>query len=385
MAWSEKPMRGRLDGPQVARGIASLLVLLAHSEFIAQAYLGGSIFGGRLLKGVHGADLFFVLSGFIMFWVHEPDFNRPSRLRTYATKRLLRIYPPYWVMLAGFVALLMLFPNTGEPWMRESRAIWSAVALVPYQNGSVLTVAWTLCYEMTFYVLFGIIILKRSVGFALLAVWLAASIIGRGSGSFPISFFTAPYAVHFTLGMATAYCVRNHSVRWPAAVLLSGIGLFMLSALVENALGKEVYGPWSYAVSSAVILAGLVTLSGRWPTILLVLGNASYSVYLVHQVLMAGTAPALARLPFGVSHVAAVAVGLGGGLLFYVIVERPFLRLVARRRHITPNVAVQSGALMAFRLFGAANSVSPEDQQSASSPSYPSVTGCESTADICGR
>ena len=338
-------MRGRLDGLQVARGMASLLVLLAHSEFIAQAYLGGSIFGGWLLKGAHGADLFFVLSGFIMFGVLEQDFDRPSRFRAYATKRLLRIYPPYWVALAGFVALLMLFPNAGEPWMRESRAIGSAVALIPYQDGSVLTVAWTLCYEMTFYLLFGIIILKRSVGFTLLAAWVAASLIGRGAGSFPISFFTAPYAVHFALGILVALAVSKGQVRHPIAFIGLGIALFLFSAPVEQAWGKQVYGPWSYALASAFIIAGLATIRINWPAPLELLGNASYSIYLVHQVLMAGTAPALARLPVGVSHVVAVAVALGGGLLFYAIVERPILRWVAHQPRVTPNVAVQSAVI----------------------------------------
>jgi exopolysaccharide production protein ExoZ len=315
--------------------MAAALVVLCHSEFIANAYLGGSVLGAWLLPGAHGADLFFVLSGFIMFWIHERDFDQPEKLAAYAFKRVTRIYPPYWAALALVMAILLVRPNVGDPWMRQPGAIASAILLLPYAQGSVLSVAWTLCYEVTFYLLFATLIIRRSLGVLLLALWVAASIIGHGAGPFPISFFTAPYPVHFALGMLAALIVRRRDVSHPVAFISFGVALFLLSASVQHAWGKEVYGPWSYALASAFIIAGLATVHINWAAPLELLGNASYSIYLVHYPLLVGTVPLVARLPHGMSHPAAILMAFSGGLAFYAVVERPTIQWAAKRRSVS--------------------------------------------------
>lgn len=343
---SAPPTQTRLTGLQVGRGIAAALVVFCHSELAANAYLGGSIFGGWLLKGAHGADLFFVLSGFIMFWIHERDFDQPGQLGPYALKRVARIYPPYWAALALVIAILVILPNAGDPWMRKPDAIASAILLVPYSRGSVLSVAWTLCYEVTFYLLFATLIIRRSLGFLLLGLWVAASIIGRGAGPFPISFFTAPYAVHFALGMLVALAVRRGAVNRPIVLIGFGVTLFLLSARVEQTWGKEVYGPWSYALASALIIAGLATVRINWAAPIELLGNASYSIYLVHYPLLIGSIPLAARLPHGMGHAAALLAAFGGGLAFYAVVERPTIQWAAKRRSASRQgmMSVASGA-----------------------------------------
>src|SRR3954463_11549623 len=93
--------RGRAYLPAVdaARGAAAFLVLLYHAShrlldttffsFDHLAFIDVFSFGAR------GVDLFFVLSGFIIFHAHRSDIGRPERLSLYGVRRLFRIYPVY--------------------------------------------------------------------------------------------------------------------------------------------------------------------------------------------------------------------------------------------------------------------------------------------------
>ena len=71
----------------------------------------GLPFGGLFLFAHAGVDFFFVLSGFIIYRVHRGDIGSPHRLSRYAWRRFVRIYPTYWIILAGFGLLLLYSPK----------------------------------------------------------------------------------------------------------------------------------------------------------------------------------------------------------------------------------------------------------------------------------
>ena len=83
-----------LLGLQALRGLAALLVVAHHTAgTLARAKYGGhELVGGLLFPlGRAGVDLFFVLSGFIIYYVHHADIACPDRFRNYAVRRLSRI------------------------------------------------------------------------------------------------------------------------------------------------------------------------------------------------------------------------------------------------------------------------------------------------------
>ena len=93
---------------QNCRGIAALLVVVHH--------LGGIIASPKYFNqpeffwplragGIAGVGFFFVLSGFIISSIHWPDINRPAKFPVYLFKRIVRIYPVYWMI---FLALWLL-------------------------------------------------------------------------------------------------------------------------------------------------------------------------------------------------------------------------------------------------------------------------------------
>src|SRR5262245_56706962 len=95
---------------QAGRGIAALLVAAFHlSIAMGDARYGGSaVFREITWRGNFGVDFFFVLSGFIMMFVHEKDLGRPNRWPAYACARFFRLFPAYWLFTIIFCYLVFM-------------------------------------------------------------------------------------------------------------------------------------------------------------------------------------------------------------------------------------------------------------------------------------
>src|SRR5205823_13541637 len=106
------PARPKLAWLQIFRGFAAVLVVIHHVTGSTDFYLHSSFLGGLFTVGWLGVDFFFVLSGFIITYIHYGDIGNRSTLKAYATKRFLRIYPIYWI-----VALLAIIPFIKSDWL----------------------------------------------------------------------------------------------------------------------------------------------------------------------------------------------------------------------------------------------------------------------------
>src|SRR5262245_53462435 len=97
---NHRPMFGSL---QIVRFAASALVMLFHlgGAFAADKYFGAKTLGEALSFGHHAVILFFVLSGFLITWMHADDFDRPHRFLPYLRRRLTRILPIYWLVFTA--------------------------------------------------------------------------------------------------------------------------------------------------------------------------------------------------------------------------------------------------------------------------------------------
>jgi exopolysaccharide production protein ExoZ len=127
----------QLKSIQILRAAAALGVLLDHA--------------GRWLDvapivdiGAAGVDLFFVISGFIMVYTSERLFGQTGAPQRFLARRIIRIVPLYWTLTAFAALVLFGFgPNTLGSYL-----------FIPTHRGPILTVGWTLNYEMMFYSLF---------------------------------------------------------------------------------------------------------------------------------------------------------------------------------------------------------------------------------------
>jgi peptidoglycan/LPS O-acetylase OafA/YrhL len=346
---------------EACRGLAAMLVVLYHASGGAFEHYFGYRPTSWFQFGRAGVDFFFVLSGFIILHVHFADIGRPDRWTHFAWRRVMRIYPVYWIVTLIVLIAALAIPAMAAWAQMEPAALVKSFLLWPQAHEPLVTVAWTLEHEMLFYTLFGIAVLSRGLGMAVLALWLVAILAAFAwpqPSSIVLRFVTSPYNFEFFIGMGAALLLRRGPV--PAPILAVGLGaaMFLATGTAEN-MELGLPGPTrylGYAIGAALVLLGLAELerSRGWraPAVLVLLGASSYSIYLVHLNAVILSAKILAWLGAGlmvpklVLFGFVVAAGTAAGLVFYLLIERPLLAFLrtprrmfgsAAERHVLPS------------------------------------------------
>lgn len=373
-------MAQKLESLQVGRGIAAFMVLLFHSQVFMSMVHPESPLARTFAFGRTGVDFFFVLSGFLMVYVHRRDFGHPGRLGAYAYKRLTRIYPVYWVLCAVLIPLVLF-----APWMVQNQGkttlptLLMSAFLIPHDGARLIGITWSLEYEMMFYLAFATFFVSARLGFALFAAWFAA-VAGAGVWGpaalnsigvprfepFILAFALNLHVGEFMLGMVAAWLIqRGYRLRRPRALLAAALLAGALFAIYETKfvpLDQTLRSVTvTYGLIAGVIVLAVVQTELRYPVRipgwLNLLGAASYAIYLTHYlvvslaVVIARRVPAMATVPAPVLLLVLLPLGLAPGLLLHWFVERPLLvafaaRLQKRERHVegeppvVPNVAV---------------------------------------------
>lgn len=281
---------GELIAPiQAGRALAALGVTAFHlSIMMGEARYGGEVVLGRWTAlGKLGVDFFFVLSGFILMHVHRQDIGRPAAWGGFLWRRAVRVYPVYWVYLSVFIAMVSSGLGQAASTPLNWRDWLSAYSLLRFSAADTpLYVAWTLFHELVFYGLFGILILSRFWGWVALAAWalLCLSQFHYPGQGLPDAWgtYTSLANLYFLLGMAAHEAWRR---RWTGlAVLMLGLAMFLVPPMTDSE--QTGWGPMAMAIGCAMVLAGACQLDQdrrfRWPRSLLALGDASYSLYLLH-------------------------------------------------------------------------------------------------------
>lgn len=277
------------------RGIAALGVFYHHLGQFSSTALGSSygLPGSGLLWT--GVDLFFVLSGFLMMWTtgQKPGGARESL--SFLLTRSARIYPMYWVTLLGTFLLAALFPGALPDGPQCD--LLCQVTLLPEQDEFLIGPAWTLSFEMAFYVLFAALVLLPPQGrIRALAVWtlLVCTLGGLITTQVMlVHHIYTPLVLEFLAGIWIAVLIRR-GVRLQGWVILIAAGVLLLSgAALFNAVSPSL--PSGGAEWARVALCGgpasviIWRLASQDTTAPLTpnrfmgkLGDDSYAIYLVH-------------------------------------------------------------------------------------------------------
>jgi len=327
-----------LESVQAFRGLAALLVVFFHAGLILGAAKYWNIAAApRLFAfGESGIHFFFVISGYIIARSHEGDIGRPERLKRYALRRFVRIYPVYWIVTLTTLAGGLLIHHYGSEHPLTPRFLLGTFTLLPFAGtDAVLTVAWTLFRELAFYVAFGVLILNRTAGLVLAAIW-AAAVVTAPTVPAELQYLLAPGNLLFLMGVGAFY--RLKAVRIPRPLLIGTLGIvaffILASTLPVRGLPAVPLG-----LSAAVAIVGFVEAERsrglRMPEAAKILGNASYSLYLTHFPLLSlgakiAFALPLAFVPAPVFFVILSATAVGFALLFYRFIERPVLARLRR-------------------------------------------------------
>lgn len=349
-----------------ARFAAALLVVGFHASlnFNKQKYFGDSadaLASALWFAGDAGVAFFFVLSGFIIQHVHGADVGRPERLRHYLVRRLVRIYPAYWIVFVGTWGAAFLFPElrSGLPHapvvLVKSLLLWPQDAAVVGGTGApLIVVAWSLQYELMFYALMALAIANLRAG--MLAATVVSACVGyhllSGDDGFPLRFVGSHHSLMFAVGMGASVWVNRCAPSRNAIWLLSlGLLGFFATGAVSTWLKPvyvRVWADMAYSVTGAIAIVGLVGVERVNPStsrsvLPPVLGDASYVLYLIHFPLVSVLSKVLSQVLAHTPWMVALALlftsvfCVSASVVFHRVVERPVTRWLNRQLLTQPS------------------------------------------------
>ena len=222
----------RVDALQALRAIAATLVMLFHVTMSTPDFMGFEFAGNVFDRAMAGVDIFFVLSGFIIY--HSVK-SKPGMTRwDFAVSRFTRLFPIYWVVIAALIVGEALHLSGGNPERLEAATIIRSLLLAPsphshFPKGYVLDVAWTLVIEVGFYLLFALLFFWNERAFLIaMVVWGVAAMLTtrfvdpESIGYWLHHYWLASRVVEFTFGVFIAYFAARGPLHWGPAAL--GLG-----------------------------------------------------------------------------------------------------------------------------------------------------------------
>ncbi|MET1755162.1 acyltransferase [Novosphingobium sp. RD2P27] len=331
---------------QYLRATAALLVVVAHALLHPLAHAEATY--QRL--GSFGVLLFFVISGFIMIYTTGTGAFAPGK---FLRRRIERIAPLYWLVTFGVSFLAIFAPtllkNTTFSWDQLIKSLF----FIPYarENGEIvplMKLGWTLNYEMFFYLAFASLAFLSARSRVLLVTLLFVLLVIAGAvvpfeSAIPL-FLTAPLLLTFCVGMGVGLLYQRQSFlacdARLAPIWLGSAAVFI--ALALNAPQTAPLSPFTDATfalaAASLVLLGLCSerLLPDWRFGLL-LGDASYSLYLVHMYLVAATGLIVGRLVGSDMPALSIASAIGASVIaaiaVHLIVEKPIGRWL---RYVDP-------------------------------------------------
>jgi exopolysaccharide production protein ExoZ len=317
----------KLQGLQAGRALAALSVAYFHSYMLLNGWPQDYVFPipGLREHGYLGVNFFFAISGFVISSVcDKPEFSP----RPFLIKRVFRVYPVYLAVI--LLTIVLKLAGVAMPGVLYNFPhVAYSLTLLPQDGQPFYPVTWSLEYEVMFYLLAVLVV-------PFLGVWgLAAVLLGlvRWSITSPPDFFTlhlvSTINADFLAGVL-AYLLRK-PLSFIPPLLLIGAGLFGYYCVAVEQVS------FSGSAGGFLLVSGLINARWRWDHAplrwLAKLGDASYSLYLLHFILIwiavalferTRLPPAWTAEPLRFAY-AAVCIWLS--VQTYRLIERPMIRL----------------------------------------------------------
>jgi len=281
---------------QYLRGIAALLVVLSHIAW-KNIQAGGDTMHWWHEAGTFGVDIFFIISGFIMVYITQDMHQKKDTVKIFIKKRFMRIVPLYWFYTLIALAIFILMPERVNSGGGDTQ-ILKSLFLLPLSSTQnyLVGVGWTLHYEFLFYILFSFgLLLSQKIGNIMVTLAIITSLLF--SIFFPMEGLNYIYHtflndifIEFALGMLLFHLINNiKRVSMPFSITLIGIGIFQFYYLHTGGSFTGVHHI-DTGMSAFLICFGVISLEYFWIKreckLLTTLGNASYSIYLLHPFIL---------------------------------------------------------------------------------------------------
>jgi exopolysaccharide production protein ExoZ len=314
---------------QIIRAIAAILVILVHATGVARKMFGENYLNGYFEAGNCGVDLFFCVSGFIVFYVNQKLIGKSKKFFSFIRKRFIRIYPAYWIVTFILLPVYLVKPDFGQGDELKLGVVIHSLLLIPNYRSPILVAGWTLIHEMLFYAVFSsFILLKPRFSLPLMLFWLGSIITScttnffashfDGRGIFQVVFY--PQNLEFILGAFAAFIITSKRIILVRKIYLKLILVLCTISMLISPFLPSNFKVFSnlldiktglhvlyYGLTSSLIILSLVAnelfqeeqqfyshnckyydlipfqyLLNSLKLFLIFLGEASYSIYLAH-------------------------------------------------------------------------------------------------------
>lgn len=332
-------VRNEVRSWTILRGFAALAVVLFHFRPHVQGNFDIPILGPMIAHGDLGVDLFFVLSGLVMYSVYGVARRSDGfSYRSFMIRRLARVYPVHLVTTVGAIAMFVVGGLSGFIPIDEATLAWAIPVhllllhgLGPIQDAMALNFpSWSISAEMFAYLAFpGFALLYRgsnwravtTVSLTMAALLMAADTDWMQFGAFRVS-------SEFLIGMGVGKLLHGRtSQAGGAALIVAGTTIYAACLSWDPFSGLVIAG-------FAMILAGCFLAEpllghGKLIASLIYLGRISFSIYMVHALVMSPGFIAAEKLlglapdesPIWVALILLGVTCVGAALLYHLIEE----------------------------------------------------------------
>jgi exopolysaccharide production protein ExoZ len=282
---------------QLLRGLAALIVVFFHLTLADERGGRPLIIGGFFRNGFAGVDLFFVISGFVIMHTSHLYFSTPGYFGTYFRKRLIRVYPIYWVtviLIIGGIYLTEHIIRNPIDFLPKTWPLYISSFLLLPGHPMINGVTWSLSFELYYYLIFGLLIISRKLWPVVAGILVFSAIVliyPALSASYTtlFTYFFSPYNLEFAAGVLAWWLIHRFKISTftYGILLIFSVVLLMIhdTILFEEVSKRVIY----YGTSSFFLLVAFTGIEiNGWQNKtfltrqLMKIGDASYLIYILH-------------------------------------------------------------------------------------------------------
>ena len=313
---------------QLLRAFAALNVVLFHTIGAAVSYgYETNLISYLEGWGANGVDIFFVISGFVMLYT---QLDNKRTVKDFLILRAIRIVPIYWLLTLTvttiYIAAPFLFREMiiSTEWVLASLGFMSTAVV---GKSPIVYVGWTLEWEMLFYLVFGL-----SLWFRSWAVTLSVTSLALISIALVVSDFIL---LEFLVGLIIALLFKRYGFNSFGKISLILGGLLLSLSISEEVRELVESRVILWGLPSVLIVYGAVTTPQVSSKLGKLLGDASYSIYLIQMLSIPVFYKILSFLNIQLSNdllaIACLIATAIGGTVMYLLIEKPMTQLIKRR------------------------------------------------------
>lgn len=344
----DKSPANKISSLQAMRAFAAISVMIFHGTQIINQEFGYLFLDNIFMAGFTGVDVFFVLSGFIIYYTSS---GKKLTRAAFIKKRFIRIYPVYWIVTILLIVSYLVSPSPDKDYRGDLGTILSSFLLFPQQM-PVMGISWTLTYEVLFYLAFVFTFFKKpKYLFYFFAIWISLIVVmlllNWRTGIFSLDALFNPIIINFSFGCLVAYFYKKYPLfKYYKLFVVTGFIYFLGAWLIyytyggssdENGYPDNYRRVFMFGIPAALFMYGFLYVKTSISRLLIHLGDASYSLYLLHGTILSAIVQLIFKFKLSgyftgfLGSVLIFVLTMTAVSIFYLFVERPLLRYLNRR------------------------------------------------------